>query len=181
MASAVQSMRLCLRAARRRATTSTAVAPRPRPRPQLAVRPFSSTSLQRHPAAKKDDIDEFEDEVDEIDTSEEIDPVELQRALAQFRQDGDYEKARQLQERVINTLGATFTDAMRNTRRPNPFWMDDEPDSDLLHEDQNSDKFDEDDIMSLAHAKLEEFREYREYARIAAWQMPLLSSKRLIS
>ncbi|KAI0438855.1 mitochondrial ribosomal subunit protein-domain-containing protein [Xylaria telfairii] len=175
MASAMQSMRLCLRAARRRATTSTAVAPLPRPRPQLAIRPFSSTSLQRHPAAKKDDIDELEDEVDEIDADEEIDPVELERALQQFRQDPDYEKARQIQERVINSMGATFTEAMRISRKPHPFWMEEEFDSDLVHEDENSEKFDEDDIMSLAHAKFEEFREYREYARIAAWQMPLLS------
>ncbi|XDG04241.1 hypothetical protein ABKA04_003856 [Annulohypoxylon sp. FPYF3050] len=39
----------------------------------------------------------------------------------------------------------------------------------------NEETFDEDDIMGMAHSKLEEFREYREYARIAAWEMPLLS------
>lgn len=38
------------------------------------------------------------------------------------------------------------------------------------------DKFKGDDITSIAHADLEQHREIREYARIAAWEMPLLSS-----
>lgn len=37
-------------------------------------------------------------------------------------------------------------------------------------------KFDNDDITSLAHGELEQHREMRHYARIAAWEMPLLSS-----
>jgi small subunit ribosomal protein S35 len=36
--------------------------------------------------------------------------------------------------------------------------------------------FEEDDIPSIAHGQLEQHREYREYARLAAWEMPLLSS-----
>ena len=36
--------------------------------------------------------------------------------------------------------------------------------------------FNGDDISSLAHGELEQHREIREYARIAAWEMPLLSS-----
>ncbi|KAI1745028.1 mitochondrial ribosomal subunit protein-domain-containing protein [Xylaria scruposa] len=171
MASAVQSMRLCLRAASRRAVTPAAAASRPR----LAIRSFSATPFQRQPAAEKDDLDELENEIEDIDASEEINPADLQRALMQMRQDGDYDKARRLQERVIGNMGETVTEAMRNTERPNRFWMEDEADSDLIHAETNPDKFDEDDIMSLAHAKFEEFREYREYARIAAWQMPLLS------
>ncbi|MCJ1475185.1 37S ribosomal protein S24, mitochondrial [Lambiella insularis] len=35
--------------------------------------------------------------------------------------------------------------------------------------------FEGDDISSLAHGELEQHRELREYARIAAWEMPLLS------
>lgn len=37
-------------------------------------------------------------------------------------------------------------------------------------------KFKGDDISSLAHGELEQHREIREMARIAAWEMPLLSS-----
>ncbi|KAI0468104.1 mitochondrial ribosomal subunit protein-domain-containing protein [Xylaria cf. heliscus] len=177
MASAVQSMRLCLRAASRRATTSPAITPRPRPRPQLhlAIRSFSSTSLQRQPAAQDNDLDELEDELDDIETGEEIDPVEVERALAQLRNDEGVRKASKAQERVINELGAIVTEGMRYPGKLNQFWMEDEDDPDFIYDDTNTDKFDEDDIMSMAHGKLEEFREYREYARIAAWQMPLLS------
>ena len=38
-------------------------------------------------------------------------------------------------------------------------------------------EFEEDDITSIAHGQLEQHREYREYMRIAAWEMPLLSSE----
>lgn len=38
-------------------------------------------------------------------------------------------------------------------------------------------EFEGDDMTSLAHGELEQHREIREYARIAAWEMPLLSSK----
>ena len=37
-------------------------------------------------------------------------------------------------------------------------------------------EFEGDDITFLAHGDLEQHRELREYARIAAWEMPLLSS-----
>ncbi|KAL8739996.1 MAG: hypothetical protein Q9190_007247, partial [Brigantiaea leucoxantha] len=37
------------------------------------------------------------------------------------------------------------------------------------------DDFDGDDISSTAHGELEQHREMREYARIAAWEMPMLS------
>ena len=37
---------------------------------------------------------------------------------------------------------------------------------------------DQDDITALAHGELEQHREMRYYARLAAWEMPLLSSKR---
>lgn len=66
------------------------------------------------------------------------------------------------------------------TPRPykSAFWAYEETDPDYLSaEDMDADDFTENDIMSMAHGKLEEHREFREYARIAAWQMPLLSSK----
>lgn len=34
-----------------------------------------------------------------------------------------------------------------------------------------------DDITSLGHGELEQHRELREYARLIAWELPLLSSK----
>lgn len=43
-------------------------------------------------------------------------------------------------------------------------------------ESGEDEEFEGDDITSLGHAHLEQHREMREYARIAAWEMPLLSS-----
>lgn len=57
------------------------------------------------------------------------------------------------------------------------FWNEEEKDSDLITDEIGEDEFEEDDILSVGHAKLEEHREAREYARIAVWEMPLLSSK----
>jgi len=56
------------------------------------------------------------------------------------------------------------------------FWFDEDDDDPMTHDVQGED-FDEDDITSMAHGKLDELREYRHYARITAWEMPLLSSK----
>ena len=48
----------------------------------------------------------------------------------------------------------------------------------LEEQDSGEDgEFEEDDITSLGHGELEQHREMRHYARIAAWEMPLLSSK----
>lgn len=37
-------------------------------------------------------------------------------------------------------------------------------------------EFEEDDVTALAHGDLEQHREFREYARLMAWEMPLLTS-----
>ena len=47
--------------------------------------------------------------------------------------------------------------------------------------DEEDEEFEGDDISSLAHGDLEQHREIREYARIAAWEMPLLSSQSHLS
>jgi small subunit ribosomal protein S35 len=54
------------------------------------------------------------------------------------------------------------------------FWFDEE---DPETNTEEHDEFDEDDITSMAHGKLEEVREMRHYARLAAWEMPLLASE----
>ncbi|OAA55441.1 hypothetical protein ISF_07952 [Cordyceps fumosorosea ARSEF 2679] len=52
------------------------------------------------------------------------------------------------------------------------FWYD-EDDPDTFTEEH--DEFNEDDMMSMAHNKLDEVREMRHYTRLAVWEMPLLS------
>lgn len=47
----------------------------------------------------------------------------------------------------------------------------------LEEQDSGEDpEFEDDDITSLGHGELEQHREMRHYARLAAWEMPLLSS-----
>lgn len=55
------------------------------------------------------------------------------------------------------------------------FWANEE-DDELAQTEDGDDAFNDDEITSMAHAELELHREIREYARIAAWDMPLLSS-----
>lgn len=80
---------------------------------------------------------------------------------------------------------AKHQDNMRELVRPynrivkpakDVFWDEDEMDGELITND-DSDEFDENDMTDVAHAKLEEHREQRAYARIAIWEMPLLSSE----
>jgi small subunit ribosomal protein S35 len=54
------------------------------------------------------------------------------------------------------------------------FWYDLEDPEPLTEE---HDEFDEDDMTEMAHSKLEEIREMRQYARMAVWELPLLSSE----
>ena len=56
------------------------------------------------------------------------------------------------------------------------FWADEEDDEFGQVEDDDDD-FGEEDMTSVAHSELDVHREMREYARIVAWDMPLLKSK----
>ncbi|KAH6655492.1 mitochondrial ribosomal subunit protein-domain-containing protein [Truncatella angustata] len=79
-------------------------------------------------------------------------------------------------DRAFNSLDEVASEINQNPKiNKRSFWGEDEEDPDYLTEDIDEDDFSDEDIMSLAHGKLEEHREFREYARIAAWQMPLLN------
>ena len=56
-------------------------------------------------------------------------------------------------------------------------WNDEEADEDYLTEEGAEKDFAGEDMTSMAHGKLEEIREQRHYARITAWEMPLLASE----
>lgn len=64
-----------------------------------------------------------------------------------------------------------FNDELERRRG---FWAEDDGDEFALVED-GDEAFNDDEITSMAHAEVEMHREIREYARIAAWDMPLLS------
>ena len=56
------------------------------------------------------------------------------------------------------------------------FWAEDDPDE-LAQVEDGDEEINDDEITSMAHSEMELHREVREYARIAAWDMPMLSSK----
>ncbi|CAG8906242.1 unnamed protein product [Penicillium egyptiacum] len=59
-------------------------------------------------------------------------------------------------------------------RRPG-FWAEDEPDELVNILEDGDEEINDDEITSMAHAEMELHREMREYARITAWDMPMLS------
>ncbi|KAI5301655.1 28S ribosomal protein S35, mitochondrial, partial [Ascosphaera pollenicola] len=58
--------------------------------------------------------------------------------------------------------------------KPEGFWAEDEEDEFARAKD-GDDHFNDDDITTMAHTELDAHRDVRHYARIAAWEMPLLS------
>lgn len=183
MASTVQPLRVCLRACRRtpnpqRSFVAATAAPRIRlqtPATAAAAtarRAFSTT--QRRPAPEEEEEDETADERNL--TAGELRAIEKLK----IRWDKMSPAVQQNMDRTMNMVEAEAREAVAAPRmgfKSKKFWNEDEEDSDLITDEQNEDMFDEDDIMSMAHGKFEEFREYREYARLAAWEMPLLSSE----
>lgn len=84
-------------------------------------------------------------------------------------------------DEIARSMQKDMTDSTRPLRltkavKRDAFWDEDEADPDLITND-DSDMFDENDMTDIAHAKLEEIREQRAYARTIVWEMPLLSSK----
>ncbi|KAI5292800.1 28S ribosomal protein S35, mitochondrial [Ascosphaera acerosa] len=59
--------------------------------------------------------------------------------------------------------------------RPEGFWAEDEEDEFARAAKDGDDHFNDDDITTMAHTELDAHRDVRHYARIAAWEMPLLS------
>ncbi|KAL7793567.1 xylose isomerase [Trichoderma ceciliae] len=65
-----------------------------------------------------------------------------------------------------------FRDDVGEKPNKSSFWFDeDDPETNT----EEHDEFDEDDITSMAHGKLDEIRDMRHYARLAVWEMPLLA------
>lgn len=91
------------------------------------------------------------------------------------------DKANALADSQLATLSSASNTAERIPKKYRTgqyeFWNEGEDDPDYISEEVLDEEFNEDDILSGAHGKLEEHREMREYARLAIYDMPLLSSK----
>jgi small subunit ribosomal protein S35 len=189
MASSANSLRLCLRNS---SQVCSIRATRPR---ALVVRRTLSTSAGRSYAAKNSADTEDEPEHDQpkrfynnlgevlasFSRDQTVSKNERQQAIKMLA-DWNQLPRDQLQdlEKIKHKVGQDASELRRPVvlkRNGENFWNEEEPDQDYLVEETGEDEFDENDILSMAHGKLEEHREAREYARIAVWEMPLLSSK----
>lgn len=128
----------------------------------------------------------------------EYEPVELKNLDKSFTDSATPEGLRQLDELAktngFNTIDEFLTSSLQNREwvtqdrelaeelrrddlgeRPNKssFWFDE---NDPENNTEEHDEWNEDDITSMAHSKLDEVRDMRQYARLAVWEMPLLSS-----
>ncbi|KAH9900062.1 mitochondrial ribosomal protein [Xylariomycetidae sp. FL2044] len=152
MAFTVPSLRLCLRSFRR--------SPIPRKaafQARATTRTITSTSVRR----QEETDPRLDDDDDEHD-------------FARFQ---EVQTLTRTAQRALTDMNNTIDESQRLPKMPKSrtFWSEEEEEEELITDENDEDMFDEDDIMSIAHGKLEEYREYREYARLAAWEMPLLS------
>ncbi|RXG45077.1 hypothetical protein VDGE_01488 [Verticillium dahliae] len=117
------------------------------------------------------------------DAFKDLSPEQLKALEAAIREDEgpdspasltDFLSAEEPELRKEQAIDAQYRDLIRQkpVHRSSLFY--DELDPETVTEDTGA-EFDEDDITSLAHGKLDEIREHRHYARVAAWEMPLLS------
>lgn len=182
MAAATTALRLCARAIAR-----------PRPTPTLRARPFvphrtlAGTAFRWRPANTPDEGDEAtlgheaESDYDFVESMlADLPPEERTPQLMQEMRDLELKLADQ--ERTMNK--SLDEESMTLFKEPKPlrdsFWFDEDDDDTMTHDVVGED-FDEDDIPTVAHGKLDELREHRHYARIIAWEMPMLSSMSLPS
>jgi small subunit ribosomal protein S35 len=183
MAAAAQSLRLALRCSSRRAGPQIQLA---RPQTLRATRPFSTTPFRRAEEGEGQDpladvriFDNPGDAVDDLLRLGTLTEAEQKEALKAQKawEELPYEE----KQNLINTVKGV-REGIAPLRRPtakirNSFWNMDEKDTEMVTNEVGEDEFDEDEITSMGHAKLEEHREFREYARIAVWEMPLLASE----
>lgn len=174
MASASTALRLCARAIARPQPASTFR----RTRPLLARRTITTTPLRWRPSKTPEDGDQADEASDYNFVESMLEDVppeqrtpdmvaELQKLEAQL---ADQEKQ---MHKGLDEQSATLFKEPRPQR--DSFWFDEEDDDPATHDIVGED-FDEDDIPTMAHGKLDEVREMRHYARVTAWEMPLLAS-----
>lgn len=181
MASPANLLRLSLRTSRRLPILRAAATQQP-----LLRRQFASTPPR--PAAKdggqgvESEPETFADPGQYLKTFLRDDTItEAEREEATRMLEG-WEHLPKTQQREFETVGNDITTDTAPLRKQivvkrDSFWHGGETDPDLITNEIGEDDFEEDDMMALGHAKLEEHREFREYARLAVWEMPLLSSK----
>ena len=97
------------------------------------------------------------------ETDEEL--AALDESIQQEEEESRQKYAARQQPYVLPLRRKRLMDTFMNMGDPEPW------------EEEGMMDDDQDDMPSLAHGELEQHREMRHYARLAAWEMPLLSRK----
>ncbi|KAF4952307.1 hypothetical protein FGADI_6845 [Fusarium gaditjirri] len=190
MASVSIAARLCAMACRRAPQIQRI------PRPQQLIRPkshaqraFTTSTIrwareedQRQDDAEEDDFGPIELKKLEAALAEASTPEGLKQLDQLAKENGYNSIDHYLQNELEWHPGwasedrSVLEDITRDDKgeRPNKqsFWFDEE---DPETNTEELEEFDEDDITSMAHGKLDEIRDMRQYARLAVWELPLLS------
>ena len=164
---------------------------------QAPIRP--SRAFTTSPITRRKDDEDYNDDDNPINSSrtpsslvESLDPHDraFYDSLSPSERKEFEENARKLDEHMTSSavearLSAAVSQAVHEVSLESPqsdalptrikpgFMAMGEEDEQGTGEDE---EFEDDDISSLGHGELEQHREMREYARIAAWEMPLLIS-----
>ena len=140
---------------------------------------ISSKSSKRQRAPFKFSIGALAPE--ERSTYQSLSPEEQAKWRDEAKQVHDYYTSPEMDSMVQGLASQAASEAQRElphfefslpTVKPGYFNYGEEEYFDTGEDEE----FQGDDINSLGHGELEQHREMREYARIAAWEMPLLSS-----
>ncbi|KAJ5679639.1 hypothetical protein N7462_007883 [Penicillium macrosclerotiorum] len=101
--------------------------------------------------------------------------AENRRIVADFNDIGKRSEAFAELERKVNQIDKESDIRFEDLRAKNlGFWAEDDGDE-LAQVEDGDEEINDDEITSMAHAEMELHREMREYARITAWDMPMLS------
>ena len=140
---------------------------------------ISSKSTKRQQAPFRFSIESLAPE--ERSTYKSLSPEEQAKWRDEAKQLHDYNTSPEMDSMVQGLASQAASEAQRElphfesslpTVKPGYFNYGEEEYFDTGEDEE----FQGDDINSLGHGELEQHREMREYARIAAWEMPLLSS-----
>ena len=152
----------------------------------ILIRPLHATALCRADAPKKLNAEPYSFDRSKLDSQdrEQYDLLSREEKV-QYEESAKAYHDHMNSREVESALNSEVSQALYETSREQPddeiklprfkggfFAMGEENPRDVGEDEE----FEGDDITSLGHGELEQHREMREYARIAAWEMPMLSS-----
>ncbi|KAJ5990036.1 hypothetical protein N7499_010562 [Penicillium canescens] len=101
--------------------------------------------------------------------------AENTRMVAEFNDPAKRSAAFALIEKELQQIDKAEDLRFEDIRPRTPgFWAEDDPDE-MAQVEDGDEEVNDDEITSMAHTEMELHREMREYARITAWDMPMLS------